>query len=217
LTAILGRVQMLKTMAAGSPYVAQNLPALERSAGVLARLVEDLLDVYRAQTGKLRVRLQPVQLAPIVAHAVEDATLAAARKEIRTRAAIEPVPETLADPARVEQVVANLLSNAVKFTPPGGEIDVRLTADDSILQLSVSDTGVGIAPSFLPHVFEPFSQGSAGELHDGLGLGLAIANNLVQAHGGHISVNSAGAGCGTTFIVEFPIRSASAQHTSVDM
>jgi signal transduction histidine kinase len=208
LTAILGRVQLMKKMAADSPYVERNVPALERSAEVLAGLVGDLLDASRAQSGKLRVRLQPILLAPLVAHAADDGAIAAARKQIRMNAAVDPVPETLADAARVEQVVANLLSNAVKFTPSGGLIDVRLTASDSTIQLRVMDTGVGIEPSFLPHVFEPFQQASEGETRDGLGLGLAIVKSLVQAHGGTIDVHSEGPGRGTTVVVDLPIRTA---------
>lgn len=205
LTTILGWVQILQATAGDTQRTARGLAGLQRNAQLLARLVGDLLDVSRIHVGKLGVRLQPTALARVVSRAVEDAAIAAAEKGVTLESYIDDVDGVLADECRIEQVVTNLVSNAVKFTPAHGRITVTLSAADGYARLVVADTGEGITAEFIPHVFEPFSQGRAENSAQGLGLGLAIVKQIVDAHHGQITVESAGPGCGTTFLMDLPL------------
>lgn len=201
LTAILGRVQLLQKT---DPDRALPLDKLEHSTHVLARLVGDLLDASRMHAGKFRVRLEPMSLLPSVAAVIDDLALPAAEKGVTLGRDLEPVPVVLADADRIEQIVANLVTNAIKFTPEGGRIIVGLHERDGAVELTVADTGAGIAADFLPRVFDPFAQGDSAAKQDGLGLGLAIVKHLVEAHGGGITVESAGRGAGTMVVVRLP-------------
>jgi CheY-like chemotaxis protein len=184
--------------------VVAGIEAIERNARIQAQLIADLLDVSRVASGKLQIDRQWFDPADAVQSAVD--TIAATAKargiEIVVTVAGDREP-LLWDPARFQQVVWNLLDNAVKFSADGGRVDVRLSETASHLELAVSDRGKGISPEFLPHVFEPFRQEHAGTKrgHGGLGLGLAIVRQLVEAHDGHIAVTSPGDDQGTTFTV----------------
>ena len=216
LTTILGWVQVLQQTASDTHRTTRGLAGLQRNAQMLARLVGDLLDASRIHVGKLRVQLQPVMLGPVIRRALEDAAIAAVEKDVTLDQAIEPIGIVLADEHRIEQVVTNLVSNALKFTPAQGRVSVKLFERDGYVRLVVSDTGEGIEPDFLARVFEPFTQGRSGASSQGLGLGLAIVKHLVDAHHGRISAESAGAGCGTTIVVELPLADAPALLDGVD-
>jgi CheY-like chemotaxis protein/anti-sigma regulatory factor (Ser/Thr protein kinase) len=173
-------------------------------------MIEDLLDVSRIISGKLRLDLQHTHLPSVLVAAIETVSLAASAKDIRIEQLIDPLVgvETTGDPHRLQQVVWNLLTNAVKFTPKGGKIQVVLERVDSHVELSVADNGQGIAPEFLPHIFDRFRQAdaSAARKHGGLGLGLSIVRHLVEVHGGTVRAYSAGPGRGSTFTVALPLR-----------
>jgi signal transduction histidine kinase len=179
----------------------QALDALARSIDALTRLTDDLLDVSRIINGKLPLDVHPLDLGAVVEAAVGGVRDAADAKAVVIRTSIDSEATAIAgDPHRLQQVVWNLLSNAVKFTPPKGRVDVRLENHGDEVAIVVADTGIGIAPDFLPHVFERFRQAESGEQrHGGLGLGLAIVRHLVEAHGGRVHACSAGPGQGTTF------------------
>mgnify|MGYP006195960385 FL=1 len=216
LNAVLGWTRVLRTagMAPGSHERA--LESIERNARAQARLIEDLLEVSRIVTGKLRLQVRPADLAAIVDAAMEVTQPAAAAKRIAVRTAIEARPAmTSGDPDRLQQVVWNLLSNAVKFTPPGGTVRVGLRRDRGFV-LTVSDSGIGIEPAFLPHMFEPFRQadGSASREQGGLGLGLAIVRQIVELHGGTVTAASAGPGGGAAFEVRLPSELPGAAYTA---
>jgi signal transduction histidine kinase len=147
-------------------------------------------------------------LGPVVRRALEDAAIAAVERDVTLDQAIEPIGTVLADEHRIEQVVTNLVSNALKFTPAQGRVIVALFERDRYARLVVADTGEGIESDFLAHVFEPFTQSRSEASSQGLGLGLAIVKHLVDAHHGRISAESAGAGRGTTFVVELPLADA---------
>jgi CheY-like chemotaxis protein/two-component sensor histidine kinase len=181
---------------------------VDRNATAMAHLIEDLLDVSRIITGKLRLDIDGVDLVNVIESAVESIRPAADAKQIRVSFARESAEASVrGDGARLQQVVWNLLSNAVKFTAKTGRVDVVLRRVDSSVELRVSDSGRGIAPAFLPFVFDPFRQadGSINRLHGGLGLGLAITRQLVELHGGRVEAKSDGDGLGATFIVRLPL------------
>jgi CheY-like chemotaxis protein/two-component sensor histidine kinase len=186
------------------------LESLERNARAEAQLVDDMLDVSRIISGKLTMRSDAVDLATVIAGAVEAVKPGADAKRLALHVALEPDADIVVtgDGDRLRQIVWNLLSNAIKFTPSGGRIDLRLHRTDAGAEIVVNDTGQGIDPAFLPHVFERFRQAdsSTARRHDGLGLGLAIVRHLVEAHGGAIRAESKGVGCGATFTVTLPIR-----------
>jgi signal transduction histidine kinase/CheY-like chemotaxis protein len=187
------------------------LDAIERSTKTLGQLIEDLLDVSRIVTGKLRLQARPVRLPGVIRAAMEAVEPAALAKAVTLDARIDPgLPAVLGDPDRLQQVLWNLLSNGVKFTPRGGRVTVGLTGRHSEVLLTVSDTGVGIKREFLPHVFERFRQAesSTNRSHGGLGLGLAIVRHLVELHGGGVAVESEGEGRGATFTVRLPLAVA---------
>ena len=184
----------------------RGLEAIARNTQTQARLVDDLLDTSRIVSGKLRLQASSVEVREVVREAIEVVRPAMQAKAMVLEEALDDVGQLLADPARLQQIVWNLLVNAVKFTPKGGRISVRLARASEDIVLEVEDTGAGIAPAFAPHVFEPFRQADQGpaKSHSGLGLGLAIVRYLVEAHGGRVSVRSAGIGFGACFRVELP-------------
>jgi signal transduction histidine kinase len=189
------------------------LDAIERSTKTLGQLIEDLLDVSRIVTGKLRLQARPVRLPGVVRAALEAVEPAALAKSVTLEARIaQQLPPVLGDPDRLQQVLWNLVSNGIKFTPAGGRVMVSLAGGDSEVVLTVADTGVGIKREFLPHVFERFRQAesSTNRAYGGLGLGLAIVRHLVELHGGRVAVQSDGEGRGATFSVRLPVAAASA-------
>ena len=206
MNAVLGWARVLRSTNADPPTRERGLESIERNARAQARLIEDLLEVSRIVSGKLRLQVRDVDLATIVETAVDIVRPAAIAKRLQLTAHIEVRPAlTSGDPDRLQQVVWNLLSNAVKFTAADGSITVRLIRQDGYV-LTVQDSGAGIEPKFLPHVFDAFRQadGSATREHGGLGLGLAIAKQLVEAHGGTIHALSGGRDQGATFEVFLP-------------
>lgn len=207
LTAIYGWAHMLVTGQIRDDQKQRAIETIERNAEAQTQLVNDLLDVSRAITGKVRLDLCSVEVAPIVSAATESIQPAAEAKGIRVERNFDRAAGSIvADPVRLQQIVWNLLANAVKFTPTGGSIEVRLALQGPNVEIVVSDTGSGIAPEFAPYLFDRFRQGEAGTTrqHGGLGLGLSIVRHLVELHGGTVSAESAGAGTGATFRVLLP-------------
>jgi signal transduction histidine kinase len=208
LTAIIGWSHLLVKTNLDEATAARALDAIERNAMSQAQMVEDILDVSRAVTGKLRLTVAPADLAAVVNDAVDSVQPEAASKSIRLEVTLDPAARHVAgDAARLKQVVEKLLLNAVKFTNAGGQVSVRLSrTDDSRVEIAVIDTGHGIAPEFLPYVFERFRQadGSTTRQHGGLGLGLAIVRHIVELHGGKVRAESEGEGRGSTFTATLP-------------
>ncbi|MEO6238838.1 MAG: ATP-binding protein [Vicinamibacterales bacterium] len=210
LNAILGWTKLLRARAVPPEGTDRALEKIERNALAQARLVEDLLEVSRITTGKLRLDRRSVDLAGIVHAAVESIRPSAEGREIGLdTVGLDRALPFVGDPDRLQQVIWNLLSNAVKFTPPEGQVSVSADRSGDTATLVVRDTGLGIEPAFLPHVFDTFRQADASSTrqHGGLGLGLSIAQRLVQLHGGTIEAMSDGPGRGATFTVRLPIRS----------
>ncbi len=186
----------------------QGLSTIERNARVQTRLIEDLLDMSRIISGKLRLDVQQVLPVSFVEAAIDSVKPGADAKEIRLEQILDAHAGPVAgDPSRLQQVVWNLLSNAIKFTPKGGRVQVILKRVDSHIELTVADTGQGITQEFIPFVFDRFRQADASTTRKmgGLGIGLAIAKQLVDLHGGTISVKSPGEGEGSTFAVQLPM------------
>jgi len=209
LNAVLGWAQMLLSRAPADADSRRGLETIARNARAQAQLIEDLLDMNRIVSGKIRLDVQRVSLHGVVEAAVETIRPSAEAKQLRLRITIDPGAGPVhGDPHRLQQVVWNLLSNAVKFTPKHGRIDVLLQRVDSHLELTVSDSGIGISPQLLPHVFERFRQAdsSTTRTYSGLGLGLSIVKQLVELHGGTVRVDSPGEGKGSTFVVVLPLR-----------
>lgn len=207
LNAVLGWVRILRRDPSRAT-LEQGLEVIERNARTQARLVDDLLETSRAMSGKLRLDITAVHLASAVQAAVETIRPAAAAKGVGLEVTLESgLPPIAADSNRIQQVAWNLVSNAIKFTPRGGTVAVELKRLESSVRLTVTDSGMGMAAKFLPHVFDRFRQADATTTrqHGGLGLGLAIARHLVELHGGTIEAKSAGEGLGSTFVVELPI------------
>jgi CheY-like chemotaxis protein/nitrogen-specific signal transduction histidine kinase len=210
LNAILGWTVILRGRSA-PPELDHGLSIIERNARAQAKLVEDVLDVSRIISGKLALTMGVANLADLISTSVETVTPAANAKGIRISVDIEDQPLAItADAARLQQVIWNLLSNSVKFTQRGGAIAVHARRRDTDVQVIISDTGEGIAPSALAYVFEPFQQADASTTrrHGGLGLGLAIVKHLVSAHGGTIVAASDGEGKGATFTLQIPAHIA---------
>jgi len=181
---------------------------LQRNTALQTQLVEDLLDVSRAISGKLRLEVREVNVADVVRTAIETVRPAMAAKGLRFEAAYDPdLPLITADPDRLQQIVWNLVSNAIKFTPEGGSIAVSVARAAAGVELTVRDSGAGIAPDFLPHAFERFRQADTGtrRRYGGLGLGLAIVRHLAEMHGGTVVAESEGEGRGATFRVRLPV------------
>lgn len=214
LTSMLGWLRMLRTGRLDPAGVDRAYDVLERSTRLQAQIVEDLLDVSRVISGKMILTLSPVSVASVIEAALDSQRAAAAAKEIAITTEIEPAARLVADAGRLQQVFVNLISNAVKFTPPGGSIAIRAVRGPRSVTVSVTDTGRGISPDILPHVFEPFRQadGPHSRVHTGLGLGLAIVRHLVELHGGTVSVASEGIERGTTFSVTLPADIEASTH-----
>jgi PAS domain S-box-containing protein len=211
LQSMLGWIQMLKSPVADADLVQRGMETIERNIKLQTGLIEDLLDVSRIVSGKLRLTEQEVDLQQIVSSALASTRAAADAKSITLDATMEPFSgQVLGDPARLEQIVVNLLSNAVKFTPARGHIQVSLERVGASARITVEDTGAGILPEFLPHVFERFRQAEATAKRSlgGLGLGLAIVHHLVELHGGTVTAESAGEGQGARFSVTLPLIAA---------
>jgi signal transduction histidine kinase len=205
LNAILGWTSMLRGPVLDGAASAKALEVIERNARSLARLVDDVLDVSTIIRGKLRIEHRRIEVAQLVRAAIDAATPAVTTKDIALVSVIaDDAGAVEGDPDRLQQVVWNLVSNAVKFTPRGGSVRVEVKREPTMVSIVVSDTGVGIAPEFVAHVFERFRQydSSTTRPHGGLGLGLAIARHLVELHGGALTVTSEGLGKGATFTVE---------------
>ncbi|MGI8673557.1 MAG: PAS domain-containing hybrid sensor histidine kinase/response regulator, partial [Luteitalea sp.] len=208
LNAILGWAHVLHGNDGLSDETRHGLAIIERNARLQTRLIEDLLDMSRILSGKLRLDVQQVHIATVVEAAVETIRPSAEARGLRLVTVLDPHAGPVAgDPMRLQQVVWNLLSNAVKFTERGGKIEVVLERVNSHLEVSVTDTGVGIRPDFLPHVFERFRQadGSITRSYGGLGIGLSIVKHLVELHGGSVRAKSPGEHRGATFIVALPV------------
>jgi signal transduction histidine kinase/ActR/RegA family two-component response regulator len=209
LSAMLGWSRILREGTLDATGIRRALDTIERNARAQAQLIEDLLDVSRITTGKLRLDVQWVELAPVIQAVLDTVRPAADAKEIQLQAILDPLPTAISgDPERLQQIVWNLLSNAIKFTPPGGRVQVRLERVNSHVEIIVSDTGVGIDPEFLPYMFERFRQAdsSTTRRHRGLGLGLGIVRHLAELHGGTVHAESEGIGQGATFRVLLPLR-----------
>ncbi|MEP0912682.1 response regulator [Leptolyngbya sp. GB1-A1] len=222
LNAIIGWLSLLRNRQFDAPTTTRALETVERNARAQARLVEDLLDVSRVLQGKLRLTLRPLELLPVVEAAIETVRPTAEAKNIQLHVTTNSqIGQISGDSERLQQVVWNLLSNAVKFTPQDGQVEVRLEQIDGGVgeyaippsphsrhaQITVTDTGQGIKPEFLPYVFDRFRQADSSitRTHGGLGLGLAIVRHLVDLHGGSVAANSMGEGRGATFTVKLPL------------
>ncbi|XXT71783.1 ATP-binding protein [Sorangium sp. So ce693] len=207
LNAIHGWTAILRRPAISAEQLAKGLDVIARNTGLLAQLVDDLLDVSRIAAGKLSLEFTPLDLAPVVDAAVNDLRASADAKGVTLRTSPTPYgAPVVGNTGRLQQVVSNLVSNAIKFTPKGGCVDVTLTREGARVVLDVHDTGQGIEPEFLPHIFDRFRQADASVArhHGGLGLGLAIVKHVVERHGGTIRAESTGPGAGARFIVELP-------------
>jgi signal transduction histidine kinase/ActR/RegA family two-component response regulator len=208
LTAVLGWVRMLRGGTLNEETAAKALGIIERNAEAQQQLIEEVLDVSRIITGKLRLDVRPVELTPVVEAAVDAVRPAAEAKNITLSVCMASAENLVsADPARLQQVIWNLLTNAIKFTPTGGEVEVRLERAGPNVQVKVIDNGLGISPEFLPHVFDRFRQAdsSTARQYSGLGLGLAVVRHLVEQHGGRVSVESGGENQGSAFTIELPL------------
>ena len=211
LTSIVGWADVLGHPKSDPAATAHAIEVIRRSARVQLQMIDDLLDVSRIIAGKLRMSVQPVDLGTIIIAAVDGLRPAAEAKGIQLQLQLDsPAEQVSGDPDRLQQVVSNLVSNAIKFTPKEGRVLVRLERVESHVKITVSDTGKGIAPEFLLHVFDRFRQadGTYTRAHGGLGLGLAIVRQLVELHGGTVRVESAGEGHGATFAVSLPRAAA---------
>jgi PAS domain S-box-containing protein len=211
MTSILGWTALLSMTTLDEATRREGIATIHRSAKVQAQLIDDVLDVSRMITGKLRLTIEPVDMEVILRAAVTAVIPAAEAKDIRIGMTFEPgLPRLGADPVRLQQVIWNLLSNALKFTPAGGHVDLRLFARDGNMVVDVCDTGAGITAAFLPYAFDRFAQQEGGTMrhHGGMGIGLSIVKQLVELHGGKVSVVSEGEGRGTTFTIAIPIHEA---------
>ena len=207
LNAILGYTRMLRSGLIAEDKKERALDTIERNASSLTEIIEDVLDVSRIISGKIRLNVRPVDLPTVIRESIEAVRPAADARQIRIECILSSVAPVSGDPERLQQILWNLVSNAVKFTDRGGRVQIRLEQVASHVELIVSDTGIGIAPEFLPFVFERFRQADSGVTreHGGLGLGLAITRHLVEMHGGTIEVSSRGRGGGATFRVKLPL------------
>ena len=221
LTAIYGWARLLSGERMTHEQQTRALAAVERNARTQTRLIDDLLDVSRGISGKLRIEARPANVADVLLAAVETLGPALEAKRIRFQSNLDPEITIPVDADRLQQVVWNLLSNAIKFTPECGTVELGLRREGSQVEIAVTDTGTGIEPDFLPHVFERFRQGEAGSRrrYGGMGLGLAIVRHLVELHGGTVTAESDGYGKGSTFRILLPARpipSASPQSAVTD-
>lgn len=219
LAAILGWSRVLQQRSPDPSTLSRGIDAISRNAWAQSNLVNDLLDMSRIVSGKLRLNLERVDLRAIADAAADTARPAAQAKGVAIRVASDGSrAEILGDTMRLQQIASNLVTNALKFTPAGGTVSIATAVDGANAVLEVSDTGQGIAADFLPHVFDRFSQadGSAARVHGGLGLGLSIVKNLVELHGGTVLARSAGDGKGAAFSVTFAQAAAASETTDID-
>jgi signal transduction histidine kinase/ActR/RegA family two-component response regulator len=219
LNAIAGWVSILLHQDAGAKRVQEGLKVIERNTRAQVQLIDDLLDVSRIISGKLRMNLQPCELAEVINAAVNAMRTAADSRGITLKVRVDSsAGNAVCDGVRIQQVVWNLVSNAVKFTPKGGRVDVMLSRARSSYQIQVTDTGQGITPDLLPYVFDRFRQADSSmrRQSSGLGLGLSIAKYIVEAHGGNIEAASPGEGKGSTFTVLLPIAAVRIRDESAD-
>lgn len=210
LTAILGWTRLLRTPTLPDDRKTRGLETIERNARAQVAIIEDILDISRIVTGKLRLELRTIELVPLVLATLDTVRPTADARGLHLHTALDPSVATVrGDPDRLQQVIWNLLTNAVKFTPRGGTVDITLTTTDGAAELRVLDTGQGIDPAFLPRVFDRFSQSDATttRAHGGLGLGLAIVRHIVELHGGTVDAHSDGPGRGASFRVRIPLAS----------
>jgi PAS domain S-box-containing protein len=208
LNAVLGWANILRLGKCQDEELRQGLETIERNARVQTQIIEDLLDMSRIISGKIRLDVQQVDLPSVLNESIETLRAAAEAKGVGLQSVVDPFAGPISgDPNRLRQVFWNLLSNAIKFTPKGGKVQVLLKRVHSHVEVSVIDTGEGIAPDFLPYVFDRFQQGDASTTrrHGGLGLGLAIVKQLIELHGGNVRVKSGGIGQGASFVVELPL------------
>ncbi len=214
LNIIMGFTEILKDelASAGSTQM-EAIEAIERSAHLQNQLVNDLLDMSRIMSGKFAIERQPIDIRPILESILKSVKISAQKKDIQLHSnlTVERGVKIDGDAGRLQQVIMNIVNNAIKFTPEGGRIDVTLAVDPEakLVHLAVKDTGKGISPQFLPYVFDRFrqQQGGATQKYGGLGLGLSIARELVELHGGCIYASSEGEGCGATFMIHLPYTS----------
>lgn len=207
-SSILGWATLIREEGFSKETLEHGIKAIERNARLQEQLIAQLLDFSRINHGCLKLDAQKASLVPIIEAAVDMMLPLAKAKEIDLQVCLDAkTGEVLGDAARLQQVVTNLLANAIKFTPFGGRVDVRLERYESHAEVKVSDTGQGIASEFLPHIFNPFWQASVNKAtpHNGLGLGLAIARQIVERHNGKILADSPGEGKGTTFTSRLPL------------
>jgi CheY-like chemotaxis protein len=208
LNAIYGWARMLDAGQLDTKTTRHATQAILRNAAAQVQLIEDLFDVSRVITGNMRLEVQPLNVSTVLEAALDTVRPAATTKRIRIESALDPgAGPIMGDPGRLQQVVWNLLMNAVKFTPSGGRVQLHLRGAKSHIEITVSDTGEGVAPDQLPHLFERFRQIDAGPTrrHTGLGIGLALVRHLVELHGGTVTAESAGLGLGATFTVKLPM------------
>jgi signal transduction histidine kinase len=207
LTAILNWATILSQGVLDAALLERGVQAIERNARIQSRLVDDILDEVRMKTGKLRLEVAELDARPILSDVLDGVSPAARAKSIELEGDMPPERMLVqADANRLQQVFWNILQNAVKFTPPGGRVRATMRPNDAWVEAVISDTGRGISPEFLPHLFERFRQEHAApdRAEGGLGLGMAITRTLVELHGGSISASSPGLGLGSTFIVRLP-------------
>jgi signal transduction histidine kinase/ActR/RegA family two-component response regulator len=210
LNSVIGWTNLLRAGKLNEAAAAHALEIIERNAEAQARMVDDLLDAARIVAGKFRLDLRPLDLHEVVLTAVDALKPAASAKNLEIQTVLDRTSGKVSgDPHRLRQIMWNLLSNAIKFTPKGGRIEVRLTQSRSNVKIIVSDTGIGIKPNLLPHIFDWFRQGATTKPPAGLGLGLAIARTLVELHGGDITADSVGEGQGASFTVLLPLMADS--------
>ena len=217
LNAVLGWVNILQLEKCEGAELIQGLAVIERNARAQAQIIEDLLDMSRIISGKVRLDAQRVEISTVVQEAIDTVRATAEAKGVKLLNEGNAGAESFSgDPHRLQQVFWNLLSNAIKFTPSGGTVQLRMTRSGCHIEVAVTDTGEGISPDFLPYVFDRFQQADASTTrhHGGLGLGLAIVKQLVELHGGNVSVTSEGAGRGATFTVRFPLLGVATERST---
>lgn len=216
LSAIMGWVHILRRGLGTPQDLQKGLDTIERNTRLQVQLIDDLLDMNRIASGKVRLDMQPVEPIMFIEAALETVRPAADAKGVRIERMLEPaVAAVPGDPGRLQQVMGNLLSNAIKFTPQGGTVRVALAQEESQVKITVTDSGIGIKPDFLDHVFERFRQADASTTrrYGGLGLGLSIVKSLVELHGGSVSVSSPGEGLGASFSIGLPAPLAKGRDT----
>jgi PAS domain S-box-containing protein len=207
LTAILGWARLLNSDLLDEENRARGLEAIERNSQAQLQLIEEILDVSRIITGKLRLEVQPMNLGAVIESAMNTVRPSAEAKGVRLTCLLDPfVGQIAGDPDRLQQVIWNLLSNSIKFTPGGGSVEVRLERMDLQARITIRDTGLGIGPEFLPYIFDRFRQADASstKVHGGLGLGLSIVRHLIEMHGGTVAAASEGEGRGASFTILIP-------------